>query len=270
MRVTVCELPHHPAALAPAWEALCAHTHAAQSQWLVLPEFAWVPPLWLHERFDAALWAQAEQFTQAWLARLPELGVETVVGSRPVTRAGQPLNEGFVWTAAQGVQPLRSKFYLPDEPGGWEARWFRRGDAEFAPYQTAGLRWGLSICTELWALENCATYAQAGVQAIVSPRATAAATTDKWLALGQVVAARTGAFSLSSNRVDPDGSCGGVGWVISPDGAVLARTSQAQPFCTVEVDAALADAAKASYPRYVFAEGRAQRVSPTMPASVSP
>ena len=31
-----------------------------------------------------------------------------------------------------------------------------------------------------------------------------------------------------------------------------------------------ADAAKASYPRYVFAEGRAQRVSPTMPVSVSP
>ena len=37
------------------------------------------------------------------------------------------------------------------------------------------------------------------------------ATTAKWLAVGVVAAVRSGAFSLSSNRVDPTGACGGHG-----------------------------------------------------------
>jgi predicted amidohydrolase len=67
-------------------------------------------------------------------------------------------------------------------------------------------------------------------------------------------AARSGAYSLSSNRIHDDGSCGGVGWVISPDGELLARTSPEQPARTVDLDLAAAAAAKASYPRYVFRE----------------
>jgi N-carbamoylputrescine amidase len=35
-----------------------------------------------------------------------------------------------------------------------------------------------------------------------SPRATATATTDKWQSAGVVAAGRSGAFSLSSNRVE--------------------------------------------------------------------
>jgi N-carbamoylputrescine amidase len=38
------------------------------------------------------------------------------------------------------------------------------------------LTFGLNICTELWALETYAGYAARGVQVILSPRATEAAT----------------------------------------------------------------------------------------------
>jgi N-carbamoylputrescine amidase len=258
MRATVCELPHDAQDLPTAWSALCAHCTAARTEWLVLPEFAWVPPLWTEPSFDARAWSDAVELSAHWLQRLSELGAQVVVGARPVTRNGQPFNEGFVWSTTSGAQPLRSKYWLPEEPGGWEARWFTRGDPDFPAFETAGMRWGLSICTEIWALENCESYARAGVQAIVTPRATAAATTLKWQAVAQAVAARTGAFNLSSNRVHNDGSCGGVGWIIGPDGEILARTSAQTPFCTVDIDLAHADAAKSTYPRYVFSKGRAQ------------
>jgi N-carbamoylputrescine amidase len=44
---------------------------------------------------------------------------------------------------------------------------------------------------------------------------------------------------------------GGLGWVVDPDGQVLATTSREQPFVTVEVDLRLAEQARHTYPRYV-------------------
>jgi N-carbamoylputrescine amidase len=58
---------------------------------------------------------------------------------------------------------------------------------------------------------------------------------------------------LSSNRVDPTGACGGVGWIISPDGEILATTSAEAPFATVSIDLGAPIAARDVYPRYVFA-----------------
>ena len=148
--------------------------------------------------------------------------------------------------------PLRRKFFLPDEPGNWEARWFDRGDSDFPEYHADAWSFGLNICTELWAVETYAAYAARGVQVILSPRATAAATTAKWLSVGVVAAVRSGAFSLSSNRVDPTGACGGVGWIINPHGNILARTTPDAPFATVDIDLSASAAARDDYPCYVF------------------
>ena len=119
---------------------------------------------------------------------------------------------------------------------------------------------GLNICTELWAVETYAAYAARGVQVILSPRATAAATTAKWLSVGVVAAVRSGAFSLSSNRVDPTGACGGVGWIIDPYGNILARTTLDAPFATVDIDLSASAAARDDYPCYVFSGRRHSRL----------
>ncbi len=255
MRVTVCELPHEPAALAAAWAALCEHTLQHASELVLLPELAFVDPLWEAELFDPTRWAVAETRSDAWLARLPELSAMHVVGTRPASIEGRLFNQGFIWSAAGGLAPLRAKFFLPAEPGGWEARWFDRGDPDFPTFHAGALSFGLNICTELWALEIYAAYAARDVQVILSPRATAAATTAKWLSVGVVAAVRTGAFSLSSNRVDPTGACGGVGWIISPDGQILARTTREAPFATIDIDLDASVAAGDGYPRYVFSGG---------------
>ena len=256
VRVTVCELPHETNALAAAWAALCEHTTACASQLVLLPEFAMVDAVWESEHFDAARWSAVETLSDLQLRRLPELRAEYVVGTRPVRMNGRRLNQGYLWSVAGGVQPLRSKYFLPEEPGSWEATWFQRGDPAFPAFHAGPVTFGINICTELWALETYAGYATLGVELLLSPRATALASTTRWLAAGVVAAVRSGAFSLSSNRVDATGVCGGGGWIINPAGEVLAITSVAEPFATRDIDLTQAEKAKSSYPRSVFSECR--------------
>ena len=252
MRVTVCELPHEPDALAAAWAALCERTVRRSSELVLLPEFSMVDPVWKEESFDAARCHEAVALSDVWLQRLPELRVTHVVGTGPVTIDGRPFIQGFLWSAPGTLIPLRRKLFLPDEPGSWEARWFDRGDPDFPDYRAGACSFALNICTELWAVETYAGYATRGVPLILSPRATAAATTAKWLSAGVVAAVRSGAFSPSSNRVEPTGTCGGVGWIIDPCGQVLAQTTRDTPFATMDIDLSLSAAAQSGYPCYVF------------------
>ena len=62
---------------------------------------------------------------------------------RTVTIAGRPFNQGFLRSASGDLLPLRRKFFLPDEPGYREARWFDRGDSDFAVYHADGWSFGL-------------------------------------------------------------------------------------------------------------------------------
>jgi N-carbamoylputrescine amidase len=59
----------------------------------------------------------------------------------------------------------------------------------------------------------------------------------------------SGAFVLSSNRVGED--FGGHGWVISPEGEVIAETSRDEPFLTVSINLKEAELAKQTYPRNI-------------------
>ena len=184
------------------------------------------------------------------------------MGTQPVTANGRRLNQGYLWSTAAGVQPLRNKYFLPEEPGTWEATWFHKGDPEFPVFDAGPVSFGLNICTELWALETYSAYAAFGVNLLLTPRATPSASAERWLAVGVVAAVRTGAFSLSSNRVDDDvrpGACGGGSWIIDPAGEVLALTSASEPFATRDIDLTKAATARDGYPRYVFAES-AERI----------
>lgn len=270
MRITVCELPHEPEPLAAAWAGLCEHTRRHAAELVLLPECAFVPAFWEVEPFDSWRWDAAEQLTASWLARLPELSAGHVVGTTPIRVGGQYFNQGYVWSAASGVVPLRCKSFLPDEPGSWERSWFDPGEPVFPAYRAGELAFGLNICTELWALECYAAYAAAGVQAILAPRATSAAMRARWLSVGVVAAVRSGAYSVSSNRVDPAGACGGGGWIIGPDGSILAMTTPRAPFATVDVDLGAADRARTTYPRYVFRDAAASEGGrSTPPAAVA-
>jgi N-carbamoylputrescine amidase len=91
------------------------------------------------------------------------------------------------------------------------------------------------------------------VDLVVVPRATPAETGEKWLAGGATHAVTSGAFCISSNRAETAAGTvmGGLGWIIDPDGAVLARTDDAEPVVIRDIDLTDVQIAKGTYPRYV-------------------
>ncbi len=250
MRVTVCELPDEAPAFEASWRALAAHCRGERSELVLLPELPFHPWFGTTPIFDEGAWRAAEEAHRRWLARLPELAPAAVLGTAPVTRDGRRLNEGFLWDGGAGYRPCHQKYYLPDEEGVREARWYERGDGRFEPVDVAGARVGFVICSELWAFHRAREYAKAGAHLLVTPRLTGRSTVEKWLAGGRAAAVVAGAYSLSSNRASVGRDFGGRGWIVDPDGEVLATTSAAEPFATVDVDLGRAERAKGTYPRY--------------------
>lgn len=255
LRVTVCELNSEPDGLEEDWERLAAHVRAEGSDLVLLPEMPFFPWFAWTREVDHRVWQAAVDAHARWLTRLPELGAACVLGSCPVDRDDLHQNEGFVWEAGGGYCAAHTKYYLPDESGYWEASWYGRGDGRFELAQAGPARVGFAICTEIWFLERARAYGRQGAHLIVTPRATEKATVDKWLVAGRAAAIVSGAFSLSSNQVNPPGrnaDLGGQGWVVGPDGEVLGLTSRERPCLTVTVDLAAAEYAKTTYPRYVL------------------
>ncbi len=256
MNVTVCQLNDDPQLLERDWQRLVEHVRAQGSDLVLLPEMPFYPWLARSAEFDLETWNAAVQAHVRWQEeRFPELAPAVVLGSSPVTRGGRRLNEGFVWTAEHGARPAHAKRYLPNEEGFYEASWYQRGDATFTPVEVGKLKIGFLICSELWFGEHARAYGKAGAHLLVCPRATPASSADKWVAGGRAAAVVSGAYCLSSNRGGRDShgtAWAGRGWVVEPEeGDVLALTSEARPFATVEIDPTVADQAKRTYPRYI-------------------
>ena len=236
------------------WAALTAYTQAEGSDFVLLPEMPFAPWFFTTKNVDRGVWNESVQEHEAWLVRLPELGAPIVAGSVPVNQDGKHLNIGFVWTADAGMQLVHAKTFLPDEDGFWEATWYDRGPVDFQTAEAGDAQVGFMICTEMWFTEHARDYAKAGAHLLLAPRCTGLSTVDKWIAGGRAAAVMSGGYCLSSNHSeDADGTAlGGAGWIIDPDGDVLGVTSFDSPFCSVDVDLSVAEAAKSSYPRYVI------------------
>jgi N-carbamoylputrescine amidase len=250
-RVTVAEMSDDREGFAKDWESLAEHVGSESSDLVVLPEMPFYHWFCADPKFDAKAWGEAVEAHESWLKRLPELGARAVLGSRPVNRGRRRFNEGFVWTKKGGVEGVHLKSYLPDEAGYFEASWYDRGDRRFRPFDVAGLKAGMMICSDLWSMRHAREYGKEGVHLLASPRATGRASVEKWVAGGRVAAIVAGAYSFSSNRTGRRGEAefGGGGWAVDPDGTVLDLTSAEKPFVTVEVDADVAERAKKTYPR---------------------
>jgi len=253
MRVTVCQMRDDRDAFDSDWSDLCAHTRSEASELVLLPEMPFARWFAVVRAFDAAAWRKALDAHQRWEQRIGELTVPCVIATRPAERGGKRLNEAFVMANGRS-RGIHEKRYLPNEDGYWEASWYQAGDGVFDPVEIGGATVGVQICTEMWMLDESRRYGRHDVGLIVVPRATPATSRERWLVGGRAAAIVSGAFCLSSNRsgVSSAGDeFGGCGWIIDPDGEVLAVTSDGEPFVTRDVDLQHAVAAKATYPRYV-------------------
>jgi predicted amidohydrolase len=134
----------------------------------------------------------------------------------------------------------------------WEVTWYHAATPEFTPAQVGDSHIGFLISTELWAMEQARQYGEDGARILATPRITSGATREKWLAAGRTAAVLAGAFGLSSNKADSATVYGGQGWIIDPDGNVIATTSEDFPYVTAEIDLTQSQNARATYPRNVF------------------
>jgi N-carbamoylputrescine amidase len=251
LRITVCQLDNRADHRADALAALARHVAGAGSDLVLLPELPFSDWLAVDTAVDPARWQRSVEEHGAAVAALDTLGAPTVIASRP-TAARR--NEAFAWTRHEGVTALHDKYYLPDEPGYWEATWYERGERRFDVHRLPRVTVGALLCTELWFLEWARHYGRQGAELVCVPRATPYESLEKWVVGGRVAAVCAGAFIASSNQWTPGGSGlaqGGVGWVTGPDGAVLAVTGPDEPFVTVEIDLDEARKARDTYPRYV-------------------
>lgn len=254
MKVTVCQFHDEPAALEIDWELLVAHVRAERSDLVLLPEMPFHAWFAKSRSFDASVWNAAVAAHRNWERRLKDLAPAVVAATRPIDFGNERYNEGFVWDQENGSRGAHAKAYLPDEEGVWELSWYHRATPDFTPVEVQGVDVGFLICTELWCMEQARVYGLEGAQLLLTPRLTSAATLDKWLAAGRVAAILAGAFSLSSNRFAESGLYGGQGWIIDPDGAVLALTSAAEPAVSATIDLAAVERARRTYPRYALAD----------------
>ncbi|MEO9969039.1 MAG: carbon-nitrogen hydrolase family protein [Hyphomonadaceae bacterium] len=258
MKVTVCQIDPRPSEVEAFVVQLAEHMHAEQSEFLLLPEMGFSN--WLASEKpgpDAdTLWAEAVASHEHHIAKLGALGAKAVIGARPIlTETGQRRNEAYLWTQdTPAPTGFHQKYYLPEEDEYYEASWYQRGEKRFDTVDALGAKFGVQICTELWFFEWSRHYGRLGAEVLCVPRATPHGNVDKWISGGQAAAVCSGAYCLSSNLWAPANSganLGGGGWIIDPDGGLLARTDEDTPFASAEIDLDLARASKNTYPRYV-------------------
>jgi len=246
------------APLASEWERLLAHVQQQKSDLLLLPEMPFSAWPFASQWFDADVWAEAVAAHDVWQERLKEAPV-AVAFSRPVIEDGRRLNRAALWLPEDEKLILgHAKAYLPDETGFWEASWYEPGDRSFEAVSTTvggeELCLGYMICTDLWFMEHARHLGEAGIHLLLTPRSTEKRTVDKWLAGGRAAAVISGAYSLSSNHYQDEGGpsrLGGLGWIVGPDGEVVALTTPDRPFATATINLTGAERAKHTYPRYV-------------------
>lgn len=248
MQITVCEFPDEPERQRTAWSDLVEYLKVHRSDIVMLPEMPFCTWLFIGDAVDPVQWRDAVAAHDAMIGRLPELGVDMVLSSRPVTRGERRLNEAFVWTAQSGYRGVRSKWYLPDAPDGRETIWFDQGDRNFSPVCVGDVRIGFQLCSEIVYAEHAREIGLTGAHLIAQPRATGG--NRRWPIASSMSAVTSGCFVASANRrsFDRDWFQGG-SWVLSPDAELLAETTKDSPFATAAIDPRQAELAKSTYPR---------------------
>ena len=254
MKITVCEL--HPDMLPQSadWRAFASRVKREKPDILLLNEMPFGPWIAAGEQPDRSVIALSQRLHQQGIAQLQELGVPTILGTRAADHDGHNVNEAFVWTEEKGAAGVHTKQFFPDEPGFYEARWFDAGQRHFRTVDAGALRVGFLICSEVMFNEHARHYGRSGAHLIAAPRATPAGSLGRWLVALRMAAIVSGCYVASSNRGGTDSKgqrFGGCGWIVDPNGELVAQTSAVTPVASYDLDLDFAARAQREYPCYI-------------------
>lgn len=164
---------------------------------------------------------------------------------------GRRHNEALVFGADGRLISSYRKLHLPDEEGFHEPCHYEPGDEPPRVVQGLGMPLGVQICSDTNRPEGSYLLAAQGAEALLSPRATEAATIDRWRLVMRANAMVTGSYFLSVTRPSPENgvALGGPSIAIAPDGEVLLETLE--PLVVVTLDREAVATARRRYPGYL-------------------
>lgn len=257
MKIASAEFPDEIALYGSSIDLIARHVESSQPDLLVLPEMPFTPWVFHTEVFDQTIWDRAVEDHEKWLHRCFQAVQVPMITSRPVNVESKRLNQAIFLDTSGKVQPLRSKFYLPNQFPAVEVPWFDEGDKPGEVFELLGHRIGVQLCSELMFAEVPRILGANGATIIIQSRATG--DHPRWRAASVLSASTSGAFVVGSNRrsVDRDWFTGG-SWVYGPDGMLIAETTEAQPIITVEINGTFSDAAQHEYPLPMFRDYRSE------------
>ena len=151
-----------------------------------------------------------------------------------------------------GEERLRyRKIHLPDEEGFWEAHHYEPGDRLGAPVDVGGFGIGVQVCSDANRPQGCNALAALGAEVVLVPRATPAATYERWRLVLRAGAVTSCAYVVSVNRpgARSGGIIGGPSMVSDPSGEVLLETTD--PVAVVTLERAALERARRQYPGYL-------------------
>jgi N-carbamoylputrescine amidase len=252
VKIGVCQLPDELTTADLAWRRLERRIASDGPDMTLLNEMPFGSWLAREKLFDDALAMVSIHAHGSSLAAIGDLPT-AVVSSRPVRAGDRLANEAFLMADGE-YQPLHHKHYFPQEPGYFEASWFRPTRRGFDVGEYRGIRFGVLLCTELMFTEWARHYRRQRAHVILAPRASGTSMVN-WDAAARMAAIVSGCYVLSSNRFSraamAEPRFGGRGFAYSPSGRLICETSETLPFFCVDIDKSLVAEAQRNYPCYV-------------------
>jgi N-carbamoylputrescine amidase len=222
----------------------------------VLPEIPlnpWSPATTRVVAGDAEVPGGPRQQEQAAAARAESIAlVGGAIVRDPATDVRY--NTAVVYDALGDLVAWYRKVHLPDEEGFHEPAHYSPGHHAPTVIRRFAMPIGLQICSDLNRPEGCHLLGAMGAEAILAPRATEAATWDRWRTVMIANAMTSCAYVLSVNRPAPEQGVplGGPSCAVAPGGGVLLETTDPVAVVTLDRDAVIE--AKTRYPGYLKVE----------------
>lgn len=163
-------------------------------------------------------------------------------------------NTALVYDALGDLVAWYRKLHLPDEDGFHEPAHYAPGNQPPSVIRRFGVPIGLQICSDINRPEGCHLLGAMGAEAIFAPRASEAATWERWRTVMIANAMTSCAYVLSVNRPAPEQgvALGGPSFAVAPGGEVLTETTE--PVAVLTLDRQAIVEAKAKYPGYLKVE----------------
>ena len=252
MKISFIESPEGLEVGTEQWESLQSQIIDQHSDVLITNEMPFGNWLAVSSEYNQELASASIAAHSAGIEGLKGLQLPLILSSQPVLTGDCLANEAFAMVQGH-YQAVHHKHYFPQEPGFYEASWFKANKTGFNIIKTPLLNVGFLLCTELMFNEWARHYGRNGAQLIAVPRA-AGQTYNHWKTAAAMAAIVSGCYVVSANRsgATADGQIfGGKSFAYAPDGCLICETDNTHPVCSFEVDLDWVARAQREYPCYV-------------------